>query len=740
MKKWYTILFALILTVLVSSSTEAAAISFNEKISGTATKEDWLKYDITIPELGFLTIDFEGAKPDLYPKFELRQKETNTKIFEGWIGSQGVTEKFGLKAGTYEVLVSTQQGSATAPFSFTTTFEAGHTYDAEPNNQFSEAQKIPANTIIKGTGPGADIDVYEIQTKEKKNLQLSVTGAGFTVYDNKRQIVSHSYLNKAITIPINSGTYYIQTEGDHYELTYSFTELPGNSEIEMNNTLETATALPLNKQMNAEVNHSSDKDIFAFSVPELGFAKIDLQKKSTDRYDFIVYDNNGKELFHFSRADSFQMGLKPGNYYLSIQPEKWVSAFEKYALIFSFEHNVYPSIENNDTVERAQALPFNTLLRAITPGEIGNQDTYKLTIEKDSYQEIQLRLDSSTHTALSISDSKGVSLGSTFSEVRSELTYGIGLRKGIYYLHISTHDPIPYTLKLTKKSDYGELENNHLEQIASPVHLNKLMFGYINSRNDSDYYTFTLDQPKPISWTIDPKMMKSVKMLIFNPSYWMIVDGDFNNAYSGTKVLPKGKYFVKITSPTDDLGEYTLLLKDILIDFKDVPSNHLYYKEITKMRHLGVITGYEDNTFKPMNSMKRHHVAAMVARSKPPAIPMMYTPREFSDVPIDHPNHLSIQKLLAGDIIDWNNNGFNPNGTLTRAQMAKILVKAYQLVPRETSATIAFKDVSKTDWYWEYVQILAQNGITTGDKGYFKPNQPITRQHFSVFLARTMNK
>ncbi|MGE7092606.1 S-layer homology domain-containing protein [Lysinibacillus sp. NPDC048646] len=34
--------------------------------------------------------------------------------------------------------------------------------------------------------------------------------------------------------------------------------------------------------------------------------------------------------------------------------------------------------------------------------------------------------------------------------------------------------------------------------------------------------------------------------------------------------------------------------------------------------------------------------------------------------------------------------------------------------------------MSKADWYYEYVQILAQYGITMGDNGYFKPNQPLT--------------
>jgi hypothetical protein len=47
-----------------------------------------------------------------------------------------------------------------------------------------------------------------------------------------------------------------------------------------------------------------------------------------------------------------------------------------------------------------------------------------------------------------------------------------------------------------------------------------------------------------------------------------------------------------------------------------------------------------------------------------------------------------------------------------------------------------FKDVSSKHDAYEYIQILASNGITTGSNGYFMPNAPVCREHFSVFLYR----
>lgn len=736
MKKGYVYLLAVVVSIISATAADAASISLNEDISGTATYNEWITYDITIPELGFFTIDFDGARDEMYPKFSLYEKQTNSYIDSEYIGENGIFATYGIKAGTYELRISSMQGSPTAPFVFTTKFASGHTFDAEPNDNILQAQKIPPNTTIKGTTSlGAGVDLYKITAQDGQYLHVSGTKqAIYRVYNDQKQLLGLGQYGN-LTVPINHGTYYIEVDGSNYEFTYSFSDAPENTEFETNNTIETATLLSLNKQVIASGNYYSDADIYTFSVPALGFAKIHLQKDSADKYEFYVYNKNETELFHFSSAESFQMGLEPGNYYLKVIPKK--SNQEEYTLSLAFDGDVYPNIENNNTNEKAQLLPFNTPLRAVSPAILGVNNVYKLQIEKAGYQVIHLKLDAPTHTALTVSDGKpGIVTGDVRSEERSELTYPIGLSKGTYYVWVSTHEPIPYTIQLTTISDYGEQEKNNTEKNASPVYFNKLMYGHFNSRLDVDYYTFTVDRTKTISWTMDPKKVKSMTVQVLDSAKNVIWEGK-NHKLSGGKELKKGTYYVKATA--FESGEYTLSFSDVLKDFKDVPKTHTYYKEIMGMRRLGIITGYGDNTFKPMNPMKREHVAAMIARAEVPAIPMMLNYYAFPDVPLTHPNYTNIQKLVSGGMIDQNPKGFNPNGTITRAQMAKILVKAYELQPK-TSTTMAFRDVSKGDWYYEYVQILAQYGIAMGDNGYFKPNQPLTRQHFSVFLARTITK
>ena len=90
-------------------------------------------------------------------------------------------------------------------------------------------------------------------------------------------------------------------------------------------------------------------------------------------------------------------------------------------------------------------------------------------------------------------------------------------------------------------------------------------------------------------------------------------------------------------------------------------------------------------------------------------------------------------------IFDGDSTGkFNPNQTLTRAQMAKVLVNTFLLTAEGTSN---FNDVSKNHWAYEYINILGSTGISIGDgKGKFLPNNKVTLNQLSTFIYRIINK
>lgn len=107
----------------------------------------------------------------------------------------------------------------------------------------------------------------------------------------------------------------------------------------------------------------------------------------------------------------------------------------------------------------------------------------------------------------------------------------------------------------------------------------------------------------------------------------------------------------------------------------------------------------------------------------------------FKDVSKDHPNADAIEAVAAEGIFSGNAEGkFNPDSTLTRAQLAKVLVESYGLTG---STEISFPDVPAEHWATDYVATLYSNDITTGYlDGNFGLNDPVTLNQFEKFIER----
>jgi len=171
------------------------------------------------------------------------------------------------------------------------------------------------------------------------------------------------------------------------------------------------------------------------------------------------------------------------------------------------------------------------------------------------------------------------------------------------------------------------------------------------------------------------------------------------------------------------------------ITFSDVPKDHWAWTMIQAMAKEGVITGYPDGTFKPNAPVQRQHVALMLARA------MELEPKKevlaFNDISATHPYAEVIQRVQQAGLFDGVNGNFNPTANMTRAQMAKVLVLAFHLTSTKKET---FHDVPATHWAYDYIAILAANGIALGDNGNFKSEDYITRAQFAAFLHRALQQ
>ncbi|WP_151736558.1 S-layer homology domain-containing protein [Paenibacillus tengchongensis] len=97
-----------------------------------------------------------------------------------------------------------------------------------------------------------------------------------------------------------------------------------------------------------------------------------------------------------------------------------------------------------------------------------------------------------------------------------------------------------------------------------------------------------------------------------------------------------------------------------------------------------------------------------------------------------------IQVVAAKGAIEGVGAGkFAPKNNVTRAEFAKMLVRGLNL--ENSTATENFSDVSATAWYASYVAVAAEKGIITGRSAtQFDPNASITRAEMATMIARAV--
>lgn len=201
---------------------------------------------------------------------------------------------------------------------------------------------------------------------------------------------------------------------------------------------------------------------------------------------------------------------------------------------------------------------------------------------------------------------------------------------------------------------------------------------------------------------------------------------------------------IYITEPTASLQNkghiYIDQLQAVYLDnhveniYTDLDKGHWAFSPVEKLNTLGLIKGHIDGTFLPENVITRAEAASIIAR----ALDLKATANpNFTDVRSTHYAYNDIAAVAEKGIITGREKGkFTPDGKLTRAEMATILIRAYGLTGE---AAVPFKDINSKHWAYKYIQTLVANNLAGGLPGNtFGPDQQITRSQFAAFLERAL--
>lgn len=181
-------------------------------------------------------------------------------------------------------------------------------------------------------------------------------------------------------------------------------------------------------------------------------------------------------------------------------------------------------------------------------------------------------------------------------------------------------------------------------------------------------------------------------------------------------------------------------------DFADV-KGHWAEEDIKYMEEKGIINGLNKDgevIFIPDNLLTRAEFIKMIVLEKDLEIEK-YDKSSFSDVEPTHWALDYIETARKNGIIQgYEDNTFKPDEHIKRSEMVAIVVKAYELEAGEKEMALNFVDVDEKHWAYKYIKIAAENelikGIYIDGKYYFKPADYATRGQSVVLLANHERK
>lgn len=183
-----------------------------------------------------------------------------------------------------------------------------------------------------------------------------------------------------------------------------------------------------------------------------------------------------------------------------------------------------------------------------------------------------------------------------------------------------------------------------------------------------------------------------------------------------------------VSKPAQIKVTYTSMFIDTVGHWAEKPIGYLKDRKITN--------GYPDGTFGVAKNISRAEAAAFLVRSMGLNTENLPDPK-FPDVNQNHQFYKQIAAVYHNGIMQGTPDGrFNPEKTLTRAEMAMLLVNAFDLASRGNES---FPDVKQSHWAYEAISILASNGFAGGyPDGTYRPDLPIQRAEFAALLARVL--
>lgn len=521
----------------------------------------------------------------------------------------------------------------------------------EPNDTQSQAAPFPVETMVLAQLSGAnDTDWYRIEAPYSGTVSIDLrlassrnNGVDVTflpgsqgqnyVYNVKQTRRLNLHVPKGMSyIRINYSPHERSTSALMYQMTSTFTIYEDAQQP--NNSRKLATQVNGDGTVLTGTFHQDNQyDWYSIDVPQKGELDVHIST-DTVRIDpvLLVEKPDGSSIMvdHGDIANGqeerYTEVVEPGRYYFRLHHYYNHKVNGEYYLRVSFRPYFNDPYELNDTLQMATSIPDSNPLEANIHTRY-DVDWYRFTVQDERYIEAKLyRLPQNVGLQMVLVDGASRVLDTrTQGNNQNELSLGRKLEPGTYYIRVSA------------KRDFL-FESYHLQ-----VEQQEIIGGY---RDIKDHWA--MDQILEAS---ELGYFRGVGDYLFGP------DDPMTRA-AVTQVLQNMYHFD--SSQSEQV-------------YSDVHSNYWAFDAIQRVSGAGVMSGYEDGTFRPSKSITRAEIAALVDRLLATEVNGRTV---YADVSTDHWAYESISKVSQLGILRGYSDGtFHPEQPITRAEFATLILR-----------------------------------------------------------------
>ena len=196
-----------------------------------------------------------------------------------------------------------------------------------------------------------------------------------------------------------------------------------------------------------------------------------------------------------------------------------------------------------------------------------------------------------------------------------------------------------------------------------------------------------------------------------------------------------GQGATQVSASVSQPGSYAVLVHSQ--QFPDLNAAPWAVADENTLIGTGAISGFPNGDFEPNAVATRAEVAKVITE----VYGLQPATETFSDVPADAwyaPYVGAVDR--AGIMLGVGNNLFDPNGVVTRAQFATLMARAMKLPGDPRAAQLEFVDGSTApSWAQGGIGALARVGILRGLPGdLLDPNGQLTRAELAALVVRSL--